>query len=75
VALDGTLKVELYGVVGPQLQVSPWAQLDADARGRWSADIGVDGRIGGAISLPWRDDIGIDAELFSWSERLAEGQL
>jgi hypothetical protein len=75
VALDGTLKVELYGVVGPQLQVSPWARLDADARGRWSADVGVDGRIGGAISLPWRDDIGIDAELFAWSERLAEGQL
>jgi hypothetical protein len=75
VALDGTLKVELYGVVGPQLQLSPWARLDADAMGRWSTDVGVDGRIGGAISLPWRDDIGIDAELFSWSERLAEGQL
>jgi len=75
VALEGTLKVELYGVVGPQLQLSPWAQLDADARGHWSADVGVDGRIGGALSLPWRDDIGIDAELFAWSERLAEGQL
>jgi hypothetical protein len=75
VALDGTLKVELYGVVGPQLQLSPWTQLDADARGRWSADIGVTGRIGGGISLPWRDDIGIDAELFDWSHRLAEGQL
>lgn len=75
VALDGTLKVELYGVVGPQLQLSPWAELDADAMGRWSADVGVDGRMGGAISLPWRDDIALDAELFSWSERLAEGQL
>lgn len=75
VALEGTLRVELYGVVGPQLQVSPWARLAADARGRWSADAGVDGRIGGAISLPWRDDVSIDAELFSWSERLAEGQL
>lgn len=75
VALDGTLKVELYGVVGPQLQLSPWARLDADAMGRWSADVGVDGRIGGALSLPWYDDIGIDAELFAWSQRLAEGQL
>jgi hypothetical protein len=75
VALDGTLKVELYGVVGPQLQLSPWAQLDADAMGYWSVDAGVDGRIGGAISLPWYDDIGIDAELFTWSQRLAEGQL
>jgi len=75
VALDGTLKVELYGVVGPQLQLSPWARLDADAMGRWSADVGVDGRMGGAISLPWYDDISLDAELFAWSERLAEGQL
>lgn len=75
VALDGTLKVELYGVVGPQLKISPWARLDADARGKWSADVGVDGRMGGALSLPWHDDISLDASLFSWSERLAEGQL
>lgn len=75
VALDGTLKVELYGVVGPRLQLSPWTQLDANAMGGWSADIGVTGRIGGGISLPWRDDIRVDAELFDWSHRLAEGQL
>ena len=61
VALDGTLKVELYGVVGPQLKISPWARLDADARGKWSADVGVDGRMGGALSLPWHDDISLDA--------------
>ncbi len=75
VALDGTLKVELYGVVGPRLKLSPWTQLDADATGRWSADVGVSGRIGGAISLPWYDDIALDGELFDWSHRLAEGQL
>lgn len=75
VALDGTLKVELYDVVGPQLQLSPWAQLDADAMGRWSADVGVTGRIGGGISVPWHDDIGVSGELFDWSQRLAEGQL
>jgi hypothetical protein len=75
VALDGILKVELYGVVGPQLRLSPWAQLDADARGHWSADMGVRGHIGGAISLPWSDDIAVEGELFDWSQRLAEGQL
>jgi hypothetical protein len=75
VALDGTLKVELYDVVGPRLQLSPWAQLDADAMGRWSADVGVQGTIGGAISLPWRDDISVSGTLFDWSQRLAEGQL
>lgn len=75
VALDGKLKVELYGTVGPQLTLSPWAQLDADVTGRWSADIGVTGRIGGAISLPWHDDIGVSGQLFDWSQRLAEGQL
>lgn len=75
VALDGTLKVELYDVVGPQLTMSPWVQVDANAMGHWSADVGVKGKIGGAISLPWHDDIGIDAELFDWSTQLAEGDL
>ncbi|MCX4240928.1 hypothetical protein [Paraliomyxa miuraensis] len=75
VALDGVLKVELYDVVGPQLTMSPWAAVNANAMGHWSADIGVKGKIGGAVSLPWHDDIGIDAELFDWSHRLAEGEL
>lgn len=75
VALDGKLKVELYDVVGPQLGLSPWTEVRVGADRYWWADIGVKGEIGGAVSLPWRDDLSLDGQLFDWSHRLAEGQL
>lgn len=75
VQLDGTLKVELYDVVGPRLTLSPWSELRVDAQRNWSADLGVKGTIAGAISLPFRDDLTVSGTLFDWSHRLADGQL
>ncbi|MCA9654402.1 MAG: hypothetical protein KC501_31075 [Myxococcales bacterium] len=75
VQLDGTLKVELYDVVGPRLTLSPWSELRVDLQRQWAADLGVTGTIGGAISLPWHDDLSLDGTLFTWSHRLGEGQL